>query len=118
MRFRAILAVLIALCVAYVLGAQGRNDPKVKTSPHADAIQLVIKTQQERIREVDRENWDHDVKERTWHVRRPFHPGIIDSTHTFNVSYRIDGKEVASWLVDTAKGSVQSADVKVKKAVK
>ena len=37
---------------------------------------------------------DHDVKDRTWTVRRPFHPGIIDSTHMFNVGYRIDGKEV------------------------
>ena len=64
MKIPAILAVLVALSVAYVLGAQGRNDPKVSTSPHAEAIQLVIKTQQARLREVDQEKWDHDVKER------------------------------------------------------
>jgi hypothetical protein len=82
-----------------------------QTSPHADAIQLVIKTQQARIREVDREDWEHDTKERTWTVRRPFAPGTIDSRHLFNVSYRIDGKEVAAWLVDSAKGTVQQEDV-------
>jgi hypothetical protein len=115
MRFRAILSILVALTAAYVLGAQGRIEPKVQPSPHAEAIQLVIKTQQGRLREVDQENWDHDVKERTWVVRRPFHPGVIDSTRTFNVSYRIDGKEVAAWLVDTAKGTVQSTEAKGKK---
>ena len=115
MRFRAILAVVVAMTAAYVLGAQGRIEPKVQPSPHAEAIQLVIKTQQARLREVDSENWDQDVKERTWVVRRPFHPGIIDSTRTFNVIYRIDGKEAAAWLVDTAKGTVQPRDEKGKK---
>jgi hypothetical protein len=115
MKLRAVFAVLVAGLAAYALGAQGRNDPKVQTSPHADAIQLVLKTQQARIREVDRENWEHDVKERAWVVRRPFAPGIIDSTHMFNVSYRIDGKEVATWFVDTAKGAVQPEHFKPKK---
>ena len=115
MKHRAILAVLVVGVAAFTLGAQAQRGEKVQTSPHGEAIALVIKTQQTRIREVDQENWEHDVKERTWHVRRPFHPGIIDSTHMFNVSYHIDGKEVAAWLVDTAKGSVQSAQVKRKK---
>jgi hypothetical protein len=115
MKYRTLIAVLVALTAAYMLGAQGRVEPKVQPSPHGEAIQLVIKTQQARLREVERENWDHDVKDRTWVVRRPFHPGVIDSTRMFNVSYRIDGKEVASWLVDTTKGTVQSADGKVKK---
>jgi RNA polymerase sigma factor (sigma-70 family) len=88
---------------------------EVQTSPHADAIQLVIKTQQARIREVDPEDWEHDTKERTWTVRRPFSPGTIDSRHLFNVSYRIDGKEVAAWLVDSSKGLVQPEHVKAKK---
>jgi hypothetical protein len=88
---------------------------EIQTSPHADAIQLVIKTQQSRIREVDREDWEHDIKERTWTVRRPFGPGTIDSRHLFHVSYRIDGKEVAAWLVDAAKGTVQPEDEKAKK---
>ena len=47
-----------------------------------------------------------DTKERTWSVRRPFYPGVYDSTHLFDVSYRIDGKEVAAWFVDTRTGKV------------
>jgi hypothetical protein len=56
---------------------------------------------------VDREDWWHDCKERSWVAKRPFHPGTIDSTHLFDVSYRIDGKEVARWSVDTRRGSVE-----------
>ena len=115
MKFRAVLAVLVALLIVFALGAQAQRGEKVPTSPHADAIQLVLKTQQARIREVDRENWEHDVKDRAWVVRRPFAPGIIDSTHMFNVCYRIDGKEVATWFVDTAKGTVQPEQWKAKK---
>lgn len=115
MKFRAILVVVVAVAAAFALGAQAQRGEKVQASPHAEAIQLVIKTQQARIREVDQENWDHDVKDRSWTVRRPFHPGIIDSTRMFNVSYRIDGKEVAAWMVDTAKGTVQSVDLKAPK---
>jgi hypothetical protein len=115
MKFRAVLAVLVALLIVFAFGAQAQRGEKVPTSPHADAIQLVLKTQQARIREVDRENWEHDVKDRAWVVRRPFAPGIIDSTHMFNVGYRIDGKEVATWFVDTAKGTVQPEHWKAKK---
>jgi|SRR6516225_464059 hypothetical protein len=115
MKFGAFLAVPVALAAAFALGAHAQRDEKIQTSPHAEAIQLILKTQQARIREVDRENWEHDVKERTWVVRRPFSPGIIDSTHMFNVSYRIDGKEVATWFVDTAKGAVQPEHLKQEK---
>lgn len=115
MSIRGCLAVLVALGAAYALGAQGRNDPKMEPSPHTAALELVFKTQQARLREVDTENWWHDAKERAWVVRRPFHPGVIDSTHLFDVSYRIGGKEVASWMVDTRKGTVQTRDAKVKK---
>lgn len=115
MQCRTVLVIVVALVAALALGAQAQRGEKVQASPHAEAIQLVIKTQQGRIREVDQENWDHDVKDRAWAVRRPFHPGIIDSTRLFNVSYRIDGKEVAAWLVDTNKGTVQNVDLKGKK---
>ncbi len=115
MSIRACLAVLVAMVAAYGLGAQGRNDPKMEPSPHTAALELVFKTQQTRLREVDTENWWHDAKERVWVVRRPFHPSVIDSTHLFDVSYRIAGKEAASWLVDTRKGTVQARDAKVKK---
>jgi hypothetical protein len=55
---------------------------------------------------VDSEDWWHDVEERTWFVQRPFSPGWIDSTHLFTVNYRIGGKQVAAWHVDTRGGTV------------
>src|SRR5436189_5817436 len=115
MKFPAFLAVLVIVFAAFAIGAQAQRGEKVQASPHAEALALVVKTQQARIREVDQENWEHDVKERTWGVRRPFHPGIIDSTRLFNVTYRIDGKEVAAWLVDTGTGNVQPMNGKAKK---
>jgi len=87
---------------------------KIETSPHAAALELVFKTQAARIRAVDTENWWHDVKERTWSVRRPFSPGYIDSTYMFEVSYRIDGNEAAAWLVDTRKKTVELRQPKAK----
>jgi hypothetical protein len=42
-----------------------------------------------------------DTKERQWIVKRPFAPGDIDSTHMFVVAYKIEGKEVFRWAVDT-----------------
>ena len=77
-----------------------------KTSPHADALALVLETQTDVIAKVDTENWWHDTKERSWTVVRPFGPGIINSTQMFNVFYKIDGKAVASWSVDTGKKTV------------
>ena len=52
-------------------------------------------------------DWWHDVKRRGWTVQRPFGPGVIDSTHWFNVTYQIDGKPVAKWFVDTRKREVR-----------
>ena len=112
MSLRSCLAVLIAMVAAYALGAQGRNE-KNETSPHTAALELVFKTQQKHIRSVDEDCW-HDVKERAWVVQRPFHPGAIDSTHLFDVRYRISGQEVASWLVDKRKGTVQLVNGKAK----
>ena len=76
---------------------------KLEMSPHADAIRVVLETQGKMIRKVDKQNWWHDAKKRQWVVHRPFHPGTIDSTHMFIVSYEIDGKSVATWAVDTKK---------------
>ena len=80
---------------------------KPERSPHAEALELVFQKAADRIRAVDPENWWHDVKERTWSVQRPFHLGTIDSTHLFTVRYRIDGKAVAAWNVDTRRGTVE-----------
>jgi hypothetical protein len=68
---------------------------------------LVFQKAPDRIRAVDQENWWHDVKERAWQVQRPYYPGVIDSTHLFTVSYRIAGKQVAAWDVDTGRGTVE-----------
>ncbi len=78
----------------------------VELSPHAAALDLVFQTQVQVIRRLDTEHWWHDTKERTWRVRRPFAPGPIDSTHTFEVTYRIDGRDVGAWSVDTRRGRV------------
>jgi hypothetical protein len=89
---------------------------KPEASPHAEAIRLVMTTQQATIREVDQGNWWHDVKERAWKAKRPFAPGGFDSTHMFVVSYHIDGKAVCSWSVDTRAGKVQRQELPEKKA--
>ena len=98
-------------------------DPKPGNSPHADALGLVLNTQADEIRKAEApgridgtgdELWWHDTKERTWVVKRPFSPGSIDSTHLFVVTYRIEGKDAAEWLVDTRKGSVSRRETKAK----
>src|SRR6202011_1954568 len=88
--------------------ASAANAPerKPERSPHAEALELVFQKAPDQIRTVDSENWWYDTNERAWVVQRPFGPGVIDSTHLFIVSYRIKGKQVASWLVDTRRGTV------------
>ena len=105
---RCILAVLFLIGVVLIQRICAES-PKEEhgESPHAAALALVFATQQKTIAEVDAENWWHDVKERQWIVKRPFYPGTIDSTHLFAVSYRIDGKTVISWIVDTRKKTVE-----------
>jgi hypothetical protein len=70
-----------------------------------------MSTQQDEIRKVDRSDWMQDVKTREWTAKRPFFPGIIDSTFMFEVTYRIDGQLAQSWMVD-----VRNRTVEVKKA--
>jgi RNA polymerase sigma-70 factor (ECF subfamily) len=81
--------------------------PRIERSPHGEALDLVFQSQAAKIRAVDQADWWHDCQERFWIVKRPFHPGVIDSTHLFEVTYRIDGKEVARWSVDTRRRSVE-----------
>ena len=114
MSMRTLLVGGCLMVGAFTLGAQPQEGDKIETSPHAAALELVFKTQAARIRAVDTENWWHDVKERTWSVRRPFSPGYIDSTYMFEVSYRIDGNVAAAWLVDTRKKTVELRQPKAK----
>lgn len=72
----------------------------------ATALKIVLDTQQAKLQELDSpDSWWHDTKERTWSVRRPFELGVLDTTHTFVVSYSIDGATVAFWQVDTRAGT-------------
>ncbi len=103
---------LVLLGIFGCAGSQFRSAPATRAegeeSPHVQALALVFQSQQAKIREIDQENWWFDTKERQWVVRRPFAPGQIDSTHMFVVSYRIDGKEVFNWSVDTRQKTVSA----------
>lgn len=104
--------------------ASAAKRPAVEMSPHAEALQLVFTKESKRIRDVDlafaksaepmreigQDHWWHDVRKREWTADRLFHPGIVDTTHLLSVVYRIDGKVVASWSVDTRAGTVKSKD--------
>jgi hypothetical protein len=103
---------LMALVVGFAAGAGTRPE----RSPHVAALELVFQKAPERIRQVDRLKWWFDTEERTWVVQRPFAPGGIDSTHLFDVRYRVAGKQVAAWQVDTRKGTV--TEVPAAKAAK
>jgi len=113
---------ITALILLTAVGAQAvapqprQKDEKVERSPHAEALELVFRTQADKIRAVDVGDWWHDCKERSWVVKRPFHPGTIDSTHLFEVSYRIDGKEAVRWLVETGRNTVQERKPEAKPA--
>jgi len=100
---RTLAGIVLAICVAVAFPASGAIWPD--TSP-ASAIQIVLQTQSTKIRAVDNpQNWSLDTKERTWSVKRPVGPGVLDTTHTFIVIYKIDGATVASWQVDSRAGT-------------
>jgi hypothetical protein len=101
-----LLVVGVVVVSALAVGARPEAAAPVEKSPHATALELVFQKAGDRIRALDTADWWHDTEERGWSVRRPFAPGIIDSTHLFNVTYQIAGKPVASWFVDTRKGTV------------
>ena len=108
-----------ALAAGHAVGEQRAvAKPGVEASPHAQALRLVFEKRAERIRAVDEEDWWHDVKSRGWFVKRPFPPGVIDSTHLFDVRYEIDGKPVAAWSVDTRAGTVEETPVPAEPPVK
>ena len=103
----AIIVVPTLLLSIWCFAKPKADDKRVEVSPHAEAIHLVASTQQGEIRKIDKGDWWHDVKTREWKVKRPFHPGTIDSTHMFVVTYRIDGQIAQSWLVDTRNKTVE-----------
>jgi len=126
-RIRRIVLASLMLALAVAAGftagttvAQQKQD----RSPHADALDLILRTQADEIRKAEApfrlgetgdEIWWFDTKERTWVVKRPVAPGVLDSTHLFDVRYQIDGKDVANWLVDTRKGTATRGETRRRK---
>ena len=96
----------IALSCFLILSASpavAKDSPEVAPTT---AVRIVLDTQQDKLRTVDSpDSWWHDTKERSWSVKRPVEPGILDTTHSFTVTYKIDGIAVASWQVDTRAGT-------------
>jgi hypothetical protein len=97
-------------------------------SPQSDAIALVIKKQQKEIAqaelvyfkengvdwwrgEIEQYRW-HDTITRSWSATRPVAPGVVDSTHWFQVTYSISDKIVASWSVDIRKKKATLSEAK------
>lgn len=79
-------------------------------NPVLEAINLVATRQRAEIQAADRKvsesDWWSDTLERDWIVKRPFGPGIFDSTHWFYVSYKVNGRILMSWFVDLSKRTV------------
>ena len=95
--FIAAFAVALTCC-----NCAGVPTGTAQASNPAHAIELVLSTRQADVLAVDSaDSWWHDTKERSWTAKRPFEPGVLDTTHTFVVSYSIDGVVVATWDVDT-----------------
>ncbi len=95
----------ILLVAVFVLPVSGHA--REGRFPHLEAINLVVKTQFDNIRKIDKGDWWFDSLKREWSVRWPFGPGAIDSTHLFIVTYKIDEKEMISWQVDIRKKTVE-----------
>ena len=104
-----VVGVIGGLAAGFLIAQPG--DTPIDESPHAAALKLVIDTQATQIKAVETGDWWMDVSERTWVVRRPFPPGYFDSTHWFNVTYRINGRDAASWFVDTRTQKVQQVAI-------
>jgi hypothetical protein len=90
---------------AFSLNAESWKAPE--QTPHAAALDLVFREGLATIREANKDDWWHDTKSHDWQVQRPFAPGFLDSTHMFTVTYKIDGKSMAAWSVDTKKNKVE-----------
>src|SRR5262245_16102651 len=102
---KALRFLLLLLLAAVSTTSLAAGAPE--SSPHADAIRLDLQLRVDEIHRLDKSpGWWSDTKERSWSARRPFGPGVVDSTHYFQVSYSIDGKVVGTWAVNTRTGQV------------
>ncbi|GAB3361917.1 hypothetical protein [Lysobacter tyrosinilyticus] len=105
---KALHLVLLLILAGFSCSSLAADVPD--ESPHAAAIRLVMTSRSAEVRKLDQNpDWWHDTKERAWSAKRPFGPGIVDSTHYFQVSYSIDGQVVGTWSVNTRTGQVAGA---------
>ena len=96
----------IALACVLTISAHPVSAKDPREIAPVTAIQVVLDTQQEKLRAVDSpDNWWHDTKERSWSVKRQVQPGVLNTTHIFTVIYKIDGVAAAKWQVDTRAGT-------------
>ena len=103
-------------------------EPGDEHSPHHDALLLVWATQRDCIRAIEtrfaafeqkkqkeyvspQSRWWFATDTRRWDVQRPFGPGSLDSTHSFDVTYYINDKIVGVWYVETKEKIVNRGDI-------
>lgn len=105
---RRLISYCLGLCGSFVLAASFAVEPE--RNPVIEAINLVATTHQAEIESADKGDWSLDTLRREWIVQRPFAPGVIDSTQLFDVTYKIDGKQVMSWEVDLRNKKVKKRE--------
>lgn len=93
---------LIALAAMTTFAGAATSD-----YPPLDAIRLVVEQDLQSLKQMDTGDWSMDTKRREWSVQRPAPPGVLDTTKLFNVVYRVDGKALACWFVDTGAKTVK-----------
>jgi len=99
------LAILVLGLLLGVALAQGNAAPA--EAPHFKAIRLVMEQRAAELNSVDPKNdWWHDTKRRTWTTRRPFEPGVFDTTNSIQVTYSVEDEVLANWNVNTRTGQV------------
>jgi len=93
-------SVLLALALSSVVSIASAA-PVAGPTP-ARALRLVLETQAMEIATIDEAHGvnQHDIKRHEWSVKRPAHPGMMDTTHIYYVTYSIDGAEAETWFVD------------------
>jgi hypothetical protein len=106
LRFVALFIVIVSI-VASSISSNADSKATPERPPHAAALDLVFREGLDTIRSANKEDWWHDTKSHDWEVKRPFAPGVYDSTHWFHVTYKIDGETIATWFVDTRNQKVE-----------
>ena len=118
-RFSIAFTLIASCCVSLAVYTDSFADDSrlnLEEMPHSQALQLVLSTQEKRIRAIEEafskskpkgknsgdEPWWFDTISRTWKVVRPFAPGVFDSRPNLTVTYYIGDELVGRWWVDLA----------------